>query len=396
MLAEKALRKHVAIIHAYSMMSALQRKIVNVLLYEAIHSKNNGSNHNSVAIECLMPFSKLANAVNFNSNNTQYLKEAIDGLASLKIEWNLLKDKAPTDISFLNLRILHGSPTFYQNGAFNFSFHKFMLDLAGNPLIYGTIDIDIQSQFESKYGHSFYENSTRFVNLQKSKIIQLDTFRKLLGVSESKYPSMRELTRNVIKPSLEEVNDRASFVVNIKNIRLGRKITGFEISVESKNKVSRVNRQVANQQHGRVLEAIKQSFGKVNASVLENILKSYSNEYVLEKITYTKQHVKKEKSGFYPIAYFMSALRDNYKSSEQLIEEHKEQKTSNTYNDEWRKKLHALQSDLGHWRRHLEYAQVGKNPSLAENAKKIILQCEERLQLHLLEQPNDMLIKEVG
>jgi len=396
MLAEKALRKHVAIIHAYSMMSALQRKIVNVLLYEAIHSKNDEGNQNSVAVECLMPFSKLASAVNFNSNNTQYLKEAIDGLASLKIEWNLLKDKAPTDISFLNLRILHGSPTFYQNGAFNFSFHKFMLDLAGNPPIYGTIDIDIQSQFESKYGHSLYENSTRFVNLQKSKIIQLDTFRKLLGVSEGKYPSMRELTRNVIKPSLEEVNDRASFVVNIQNVRLGRKVTGFEISVESKNKVSPANRQAAGQQQGKVLEAIKQSFGKINASVLENVLRSYSEEYVLEKISYTKQHAKKEKSGFYPVAYFMSALRDDYKSSEQLVEENKEQKKNNNHNNEWREKLHALQSDLGHWRRHLEYAQVGENPSLAENAKKIILQCEKRLQQHLLEQPKDLLISEVG
>lgn len=396
MLAEKNLRKHVAIIHAYSMMSALQRKVVNVLLYEAIQNKNDASNQNSVAVECLMPFSKLARAVNFNSNNTQYLKEAIDGLASLKIEWNLLKDKAPTDISFLNLRILHGSPTFYQDGAFNFSFHKFMLDLVGNPSIYGTIDIDIQSKFESKYGHSLYENSTRFVHLQKSKIIQLDTFRKLLGVNESKYPSMRELTRNVIKPSLEEVNDRAGFVVNIENVRLGRKVTGFEISVESKNKTSPVNKQPENEKQGRVLETIKQVFGKISETVLDNLLKNYSEDYILEKIAYTKQHAKKEKTGFYPIAYFMSALRDDYKSSEQVVEENKEQKTNNNHNNEWREKLHALQSDLGHWRRHLEYAEASENPSLAENAKKIILQCEERLQKHLLEQPKDVMTSEVG
>lgn len=29
------------------------------------------------------------------------------------------------------------------------------------PSIYGTVDIDIQYQFESKYRHSLYENSTR-------------------------------------------------------------------------------------------------------------------------------------------------------------------------------------------------------------------------------------------
>ncbi|HFD2357778.1 TPA: replication initiation protein, partial [Legionella pneumophila] len=235
MFAEKTIRKHVTIIHAYSLMSVLQRKIVNVLLYEAIKGDGRINNHqNSVAVECNMPFSKLLKAVKFNSNNTQYLKESIDGLASLKIEWNLLKDKVPTDISFLNLRVLHGAPTFYQDNTINFSFHKIMLDLLVNPSIYGTIDIDLQSEFESKYGHALYENSTRFINLQKNKIISLDTFRKILGVPEDKYPSMRELTRNVISPSLEEVNDRANFAVSLDPIRVGRKITGFEVLVQNK------------------------------------------------------------------------------------------------------------------------------------------------------------------
>ncbi|HHJ0490533.1 TPA: initiator RepB protein, partial [Legionella pneumophila] len=88
MFAEKTIRKHVTIIHAYSLMSILQRKIVNVLLYEAIKGDGRINNHqNSSAVECNMPFSKLLKAVKFNSNNTQYLKESIDGLASLKIEW---------------------------------------------------------------------------------------------------------------------------------------------------------------------------------------------------------------------------------------------------------------------------------------------------------------------
>ena len=84
------------------------------------------------------------------------------GLASLKIEWNLLKDKVPTEISFLNLRVFHGSPTFYQDNTLNFSFHKIMLDLVTNPSIYGPIDIDLQSEFESKYSHALYENSHSF------------------------------------------------------------------------------------------------------------------------------------------------------------------------------------------------------------------------------------------
>src|SRR5262245_27904017 len=144
MSAEKVLRKHVAIIHAYSMMSVLQRKIVNILFSEALKDKDNQEAHSSVVVECHMSFSKLARSLHFNSNNTQYLKEAVDDLASLKIEWNLLKDKVPTNVSFLNLRILHGPPTFYNDGIFNFSFHKLMLNFIGSPSIYGTIDLELQ------------------------------------------------------------------------------------------------------------------------------------------------------------------------------------------------------------------------------------------------------------
>src|SRR3990167_3644070 len=182
MIAEKVVRKHVAIIHAYSMMSVMQRKIVNVLLYEAHHAADKHSESVSVAVECRMPISALSKEIQFNSNNIQYLKESIDGLASLKIEWNLLKDRVPTNISFLNLRVLQGSPTFYKDGVFNFSFHKIILELLNSPSIYGTIDLNVQSKFDSKYGHALYENASRLVNLQKEKIIELGLFKKLFCV----------------------------------------------------------------------------------------------------------------------------------------------------------------------------------------------------------------------
>jgi len=187
---------------------------------------------------------------------------------------------------------------------------------------------------------------------------------------------------------------RACFVVNIQNVRVGRKVTGFEISVESKTKISPANSLEVNQQQGRVLEVIKQAFGEISESVLENVLKNYSEKYILDKVVYTKQHAKKEKSGFYPVAYFISALRDDYKSGAQLAEDNKEEKKINGHNCAWHEKLHYLQADLGYWRRHLEYAQEGKNPSLAENAKKIIQQCEKNLHQHLLEQPKDELTSE--
>jgi plasmid replication initiation protein len=383
MLAEKTIRKHVTIIHAFSLMSVLQRKIVNVLLYEAIKGNNRVNHESSVAVECHIPFSSLCKAVKFNSNNTQYLKEAIDGLASLKIEWNLLKDKVPTDISFLNLRVLHGAPTFYQDNTLNFSFHKIMLDLVDNPSIYGTLDVDLQSDFESKYGHALYENSTRFINLQKNKIIPLDTFRKILGVQADKYSSMRELARNVIVPSVEEVNDRADFVVNLETVKSGRKVIGFEVSVKNKKK-SIVENRPNICENEKTYKEIKETFGLISESVLENIMSNYSEDYILEKIAYTKKCAKKESSGFYPIPYFISAIKHDYKFKEEHLPHSIPEKMVDE-NIEWKNKLNLLQRDLSHFQNLFEHAKTGKNESLIKNMESVILKCEEKLKQHYSE-----------
>lgn len=385
MLAEKTIRKHVSIIHAYSLMSILQRKIVNVLLYEAIKDNSPLNQRNSVAIERHISFSHLCKAIKFNSNNTQYLKESIDELASLKIEWNLLKDKAPTEISFLNLRVLHGAPTFYHDNTINFSFHRVMLDLVNNPSIYGTLDVELQSEFESKYGHALYENSTRFVNLQKSKIIQLDIFRKMLGVQENKYSSMRELTRNVISPSLEEVNDRANFVVHLETVKNGRKIIGFEVSVKNKKKSIAPDNSLGISRNENVQKEIKEAFGILNESILKNILNSYPEEYIQEKITYTKKHAKKSNAGLYPIAYFISAIKYDYK----FKDEHQQQENAEKLSDteiESNNKLSQLQSDLSHWEKLLEYAKKSNNEVQIKNIQNIVVGCQEKLNQYYSDQ----------
>lgn len=383
MSAEKTVKKHVAIIHTYSLMSVLQRKIFNVLLYEASKGGRCSLNsEKSVSVEYRIPFSNLTKAIKFNSNNTQYLKESIDELASLKIEWNLLKDKVPMNISFLNLRILHGPPTFYQDSTINFSFHKILLDLVENSMIYGTVDIDLQSQFESKYSHSLYENSTRFVNLQKNnKVLSLETFRKLLCVPEKKYSSVRELTRNVIMPAVEEVNDRADFVVGIDGIKSGRKITGFELSVTGKKKSSSINKKIDTLEKEKARSEIKNSFAALSSSVLEDILSKYSQEYILEKIEYTKKYAKKDASGLYPIPYFIRALKDNYKPNESHKVENSYERLPDEKEIQWQDELCRLHYDIAHWKRMLSYSRDN------EGVRNILLSCESRLQQYLLNRP---------
>lgn len=388
----KVLRKHVAIIHAYSCMSALQRKVFNTLLYEAVSETNSISHKESVSVECIMPLSKLKKEINFASNNTRYLKESIDDLASIKMEWNLLRDKVPSNISFLNLRILHGAPTFFDDGSFNFSIHKVLLDLINSSSsVYGSIDIDLQKLFESKYSHSLYENSTRFTHLNKSKIVQLDVFRKLLGVDSEKYAGMKEFTRNVIKPSIEEVNDRADFVVSLNPVKCGRKISGFELDVVSKKSSIPVNGS-ANDDLVELRSKIQKVFGDISKRVIDDILRNNTKEYILEKIEYTISKTRKDSFGHYPIAYFVSAIKLDYTSGESRDlsrktsqEESVVTSEKNSYS-EWRRKYASLLADLNHWKKNLSEADPS-NMTLINNIETVIIDCEGKIEQHLQQKP---------
>jgi hypothetical protein len=378
MLADKTIKKHVAIIHAYSLMSSLQRKILNVLLYEALQRMPLKKDSDSVVIECRIPFNHVAKSVDFNSHNTQYLKEALDGLASLKIEWNLLKDKAPLNVRFLNLRVLHGPPTFYQDGSLNFSFHKLMLDLVDNPAVYGIIDLELQRKFDSKYGHSLYENSTRFLNLYKSKIIPLAVFRKLLGVQENVYACMREFNRNVLLPSIEEVNDRANFTVNLSNIKSGRKISGFEIVVTNKKKLE-VKTSILTISD-KLTQEIQTLFGGHALKSLEPLFKEYPESYISEKVEYTKKNAKKNTLGFLPIPYLVSAIKNDYKISINPPSSVQEVIPVDT----WKLTFKQLELDLNHWKKMLSYAKASQHIEQIKNIEVIILNCEAKLNKHKL------------
>ncbi len=381
---DKILRKHVAAIHIYAEMSVLQRKIANVLLYEALN-ENRQKSFGLSSVECCMPFSALAKAIKFNSHNYQYLKEAIDGLASIKISWNVLKDKAPSDISFLNLRMLHGSPTFYKDGSLNFSFHKVMLDLVGSPEIYGSIDLETQALFGSKYSHALYENSTRAVNLQKVKFIELNVFKGLLSVNDTSYEGAKELIRSVINPSIEEVNDLANFVVKLEYVKTGRKITGVELSATKKYIK---NERVACEEESNkpnVCPAISTEFGPVSDTVLDNIIKSYPEEYILEKIEYTKSKTQRENTGFYPIRYFMSALKHDYKSNNVKNKPDGEEAGECKEKESWKEKLSFLDVDKEYWQRMLELAKKDNNLKRIDEVEGFIAECDRKLKQHFLD-----------
>src|SRR3990167_3713630 len=82
---ELFLKKHVGLINIENKLSLMQRKICNILLFNALDHINDKEIHE-------LSLRKLCSLIGFNSNDIQLIKQSIKSLISIVMEWNLLED----------------------------------------------------------------------------------------------------------------------------------------------------------------------------------------------------------------------------------------------------------------------------------------------------------------
>jgi len=78
---------------------------------------------------------------------------------------------------------------------------------------------------QSSHSIRLYELLQRF-NDKNYRVILIDDFREALGLGD-KYPEFKILNRAVIKPSVEELNQRSDLVIEYDTIKKGRTVTAL-------------------------------------------------------------------------------------------------------------------------------------------------------------------------
>src|SRR5579863_6030079 len=79
------LKKHAATIHCSNTLSLLQRKISNALLYQAYDDLLVKEEH-EISVR------QLCKLIEYSGNNHAAIREALKGLLSTVIEWNIVSD----------------------------------------------------------------------------------------------------------------------------------------------------------------------------------------------------------------------------------------------------------------------------------------------------------------
>ena len=327
------LKKHVGLIHCENKLTLIQRKICNILLFNALDKINELDTHE-------ISLRQLCSLVGYNSNDSKLIKESIKSLISVVMEWNLLEDSKflneddyPDDAITWNASSLLAGASI-KNGMIRYSYSPQMKSVLSSLDIYGRINLFVQAKFNSTYSLVLYENCVRFKNIKQTSWIPIDLFRSLMGVPEDKYPSFKEFKRNVINVAVSEINQKADIYIEPQFKKSGRNIAAVQFALSenesyrpSFKKVPRIDVLLSDlQQQSSLAETLVSDFNLSEKQAGE-IIAGYAYEYILEKINLIKTKKNVEHLG----AYLLSALKKDYKKGESRAPKVQSRVAENSY-----------------------------------------------------------------
>jgi hypothetical protein len=148
------LKKHVAVIHSSNKLTLLQRKIANALLYNAYHYLQERDEH-------IIHIAKLCELIDYDSHDHKTIKRALVNLLSTVLEWNLVDGERLDTEGIWNASSIIADASI-KGALCTYSYSNKMRSLLYKPLMYGRLDMQVQSKFQSGYGLALYENCNRF------------------------------------------------------------------------------------------------------------------------------------------------------------------------------------------------------------------------------------------
>ncbi len=316
------LKKHAATIHCSNTLSLLQRKISNALLYHAYKELLLKEEHE-------ITIKELCKLIAYNGHNHAAIKDALKGLLSTVIEWNVVNDITGledwTASSILASVSLKGPICLY-------AYSPRMKQLLHSPTMFGKINLFIQSRFKSSYGLALYENCIRYRGLGFTKWFEMDLFRKLMGVPSDKYTIFRDFKRRVLDKSVEEVNTYSDLIVEAEVWREGKQVVKVRFSMKERAKKVRLggphaeNIEAASQAEDDLIIKMTRDYGLLLEQA-KQVMQEYEPAFILEKIQVIELSNNFQQGRVQNMAaYFLSALKHNYQapknSTNQLIEQH--------------------------------------------------------------------------
>lgn len=111
---------------------------------------------------------------------------------------------------------------------------RFLIDRTGDA--YTTYNFTNTIEMKSFGGKRLYEMVCKWKDLGKTKLMYIDEWKDFFGVAD-KYEKVFEFKRWVLLPAIAEVNAQGDFRISLKQEKVGRNITHFQILIKKNSEL---------------------------------------------------------------------------------------------------------------------------------------------------------------
>ena len=271
---KQILKKHVSAIHAVADLSALQRKLVNALLYNAYDNLLTDRDHKiSTRILCEM--------IGFDSKNISYLKDALVGIVETVMQFDIMEDDGERSWEAMSLLTY----VKVKGGVCTYRYEQSLAEKLFHPDVYSKINLSVLRNLRSSHALVLYENCLRYIGVGQTPVWDLALFRKLMAV-ERRYKEFKFLKRDVILPAMKEVNAHSNIQVDLLTVRKGRSVAAVQFSVKSNPQLALMGMEEEDEisSSDAYQALLKQGISKTLA---RSWILDHGEDYVLDKVALT-------------------------------------------------------------------------------------------------------------
>ena len=212
-------KKHSSLIQMTNQITLTQRKSVSVCICVAKEILKAQPDARVFTID-IGKFKRLAG---IRSNNNAEVKQALRGLVSAKIEYNIFgKDKQSVwgAFNFLShVKIIEegaGRPSYVQ-----FEFPSNVLEAVRHPSMYARLDMLILRWLNSKYAVAIYELMKDYAGIGTYSM-SIEQFRHRMGLEAGEYTVVTMLRKRIIDKAVDEINNKTDIRVEYDLIKTGK------------------------------------------------------------------------------------------------------------------------------------------------------------------------------
>ncbi len=221
--------KHSAAIHMTNVLSPVERRAYNSLLFFARPSMQRGADH-------IIETPRLMAMVGCTANNRDHLIDTVISLVGRVVTYNVFgKDACDKEAWRMTSALLADAGFSSDRRVLRYSFPNSIVDLLKHPSLYARINLAVQRKMRRAGAMALYEFYLDTLGARRRDIeftIDLSSLRLLLGTTD-KFEQFAAFRRYVIDPAHQEINAVSDLRVSVAQMkRQGRAVSALEIRVE--------------------------------------------------------------------------------------------------------------------------------------------------------------------